>query len=44
MDKKITNKRIINFMIKKNKYWEPIKFGKRIFIMTFEYNVYERIL
>ncbi len=38
----VTNKRIIEFMIRKNKYWEPVMFGQGLYIMTFDYKVYRK--
>lgn len=38
----IINKRIINFMIRKQIYWTPVMYGSRHYIMTFDNNVYEK--
>ena len=40
-EKLILNKAINNFMIRQMKYWLPVRYGRKWYIMTFEYNVYE---
>ena len=39
--KRVTNKRIVAFVGKQKKYWEPVKFGSKYYVMTFQNNVYE---
>lgn len=36
----VTNQRIINFMKKHGKFYEPIKYAGTNYIMTFNYTVY----
>lgn len=37
----ITNKQIQKFMEKQMKYWIPVTYNKKKYIMTFQFNVYE---
>lgn len=39
----IRDKRIVNRMIKEGKYWEPVLIGKKTYIMTFHYTVFEKV-
>ena len=40
--KLVTNKRIIAYVMKQNKFWEAIRYGKKTYYRTFQNNVYER--
>ena len=42
--KRIKNKSIIEYFIRnigKVNYWKKFQYGKKLYIMTFEYNLYE---
>ena len=43
MAHKVTDKRIIAFMMRKMKFWEPVKYGKKTYYMTFQHNVFEKV-
>lgn len=38
--KPVTDKRVINFMMRKLLFWTPVKYGKHTYYMTFENNIY----
>lgn len=40
----VTDKRIINFMKRKCRYYEPMKFGNKYYTMNFQYKVYPATL
>lgn len=42
MEKLISNKRILKFMLRQEQpFWKRIQFGKNVYILTFEYNLYQ---
>jgi len=38
----VTNKRIIDFMVRKLQFWTPVRYGQHTYILTFDNNVYRK--